>query len=92
MTTPLTGQQLTEITARFEATTHPGWRDTTDLGRVLAEVRRLRAGERTARDQVSAIALIRVWRNEDGAEFMFADEIRAALDVPTRTAAQPNSF
>jgi hypothetical protein len=39
MTEPL---DLDPIVARFEATVHPGWRDDTDTGQLLAEVRRLR--------------------------------------------------
>ncbi|MCX5209770.1 hypothetical protein OG689_10790 [Kitasatospora sp. NBC_00240] len=41
-TIPLTDEQLTEIRARHERTTHPDWRATTDVGRLLAEVTRLR--------------------------------------------------
>ncbi|MCX4751743.1 hypothetical protein OG455_41730 [Kitasatospora sp. NBC_01287] len=54
--TPLTDQQLAAIRTRHEQTTHPAWRSDTDLGRVLAEVDRLRAEQAQHRDQVLAEA------------------------------------
>lgn len=54
-----------------------------------AELDRLRAELATASGQLRAIALVRVWRNEDGREFMFADDIRTALGVPTRAVSAP---
>jgi hypothetical protein len=43
MTVPPPDQELADIRARFERTVHPDWRDDTDIGRLLAEVDRLRA-------------------------------------------------
>lgn len=60
MTQPLTGQQpdpLAEIRARFEATTHPNWRDTTDVGVLLAAVDRLTAELAASDDEVTAVML-----------------------------------
>ncbi|MFE6500734.1 hypothetical protein [Kitasatospora sp. NPDC057738] len=34
---------LADIRTRFERTTEPGWRDVTDIGRLLGEIDRLRA-------------------------------------------------
>ncbi|OKI16591.1 hypothetical protein [Streptomyces sp. CB03911] len=47
MTGPLADQQLADIRARHEASTHPDWRGQTDVGRLLAEVARLREENRS---------------------------------------------
>lgn len=52
-TTPPAGQQLADIRARFEASTHPNWRDATDVGLLLAELDRVRARAETI--QVGAL-------------------------------------
>ncbi len=48
-TTPLTDGQLTAIRAQHERTTHPGWRSSTPVGKLLAELDRLRAELATAK-------------------------------------------
>lgn len=58
------------------------------LAVVQPELDQLRAERDAARAQVAAVALVRVWRNEDGKEFLFANDIRGALGVaadPTTT-------
>jgi hypothetical protein len=42
-----------------------------------------------AQQQAAALATVKVWRNEDGREFLFADDVRAALG--TTTPAQPGA-
>jgi hypothetical protein len=39
--------------------------------------------------QLDNVALVKVWRNEDGREFLFADDIRHAAGVPTRDTDTP---
>lgn len=53
-----------------------------DQAALLVELGRVRAELATARQQLDTLALVRVWRNEDGNEFLFADEVRAATGVP----------
>ncbi|MFD4397239.1 hypothetical protein [Kitasatospora sp. NPDC058478] len=52
---------LADIRARFERTTNPGWRDVTDVGRLLGEIDRLRTELAAARAQhfTEAAELIR---------------------------------
>jgi hypothetical protein len=42
-----------------------------------------------AQAKVHAIEQVRVWRNEDGKGFLFADDVRTALGCPTEAAVQP---
>jgi hypothetical protein len=52
----------------------------------LADRDRLAAENQRLRGQLAALGLVRVWRNEDGNEFMFANEVRTAIGCPTRAA------
>ena len=59
----------------------------TEIKRLISELDRLEADrdrlkdERNRRDaQVQRAALVRVWRNEDGKGFVFADDLYSALN------------
>ncbi len=93
---PLSDERLAKIRAELERTTDPDWRPHATVGQLLAEVDRLRAAladghydsaciaveERDElRSKVRAIEAIRVWRNEDGRGFLFADDVRQALGL-----------
>jgi hypothetical protein len=41
-----------------------------------------------AEAKVHAIAQVRVWKNEDGKGFLFADDVRAALDLAVPAAGE----
>lgn len=60
------------IRQRHEATTRPEWRETTDVGVLLAEVDRLRRVEQAARELVS-------WVNGPGGGATFASQAGVAL-------------
>lgn len=47
-----------------------------------AEVERLRADLKEAEGKLHAIAQARVWKNEDGRGFVFADDLRLAVGLP----------
>lgn len=49
-----------------------------------ATTARWRNRAETAEAKISAVEVIRVWRNEDGRRFLFADEIAVALGVVTQ--------
>jgi hypothetical protein len=47
------------------------------------KIKQLRAAMQAAEAKVRAIGLIQVWACEDGRQFMLADDVRAALGIPS---------
>jgi hypothetical protein len=43
-----------------------------------------------AQQQLMGIAAVRVWKNEDGLEFLYAADVRAAINGETTTSAAPS--
>lgn len=56
-----------------------------DIEAMFAEIRRLTTELQQERQQTAAIGTVKVWRNEDGREFLFADDVRAAMGVTPAT-------
>ena len=54
---------------------------------INAEAKKARERAESAEAKVHAVETIRVWRNEDGKKFMFADEVAVALGVVTQEQA-----
>jgi hypothetical protein len=55
--------------------------------RALDKNEQLRAELADVREHLDALALVKVWRNEDGREFLFADDVRAVVGTPANPAA-----
>lgn len=51
-----------------------------------AEIRRLTTDLQQAQQQLVGIATVRVWKNEDGLEFLYAADVRAAINCPDPAA------
>lgn len=51
-----------------------------DVAAILAEVDRLRAQVDVLRERVRRVQWVHTWTNEDGKQFVFADDLVEALD------------
>jgi len=93
-TTPLTDGQLAAIKARHayylarrSSRPCPAHPSADDVPALLAELDRMAAELADVREHLDALALVKVWRNEDGREFLFADDVRAVVGTPANPAA-----